>query len=59
MAKDIPTMFEIQIEPERLVNAAGAPCWGHLTEDETREIYNRLHAQFSGANKGRVVVLIE
>ena len=59
MAEDIPTRFEIQIEPDRLVNASGAPCWVHLTENETREIYERLHAQFSGANKGRVVVLIE
>lgn len=51
MAIDVPTMFEIQIEPERLVNAAGAPCWVHVTEIEAREIYERLHAQFSGANK--------
>lgn len=31
----------------------------HVTEDEAKEIYCRLHARFSGEDNNRVVVLLE
>jgi hypothetical protein len=45
---DSPIMFEIQIEPERLINKDGDPCWIALTEVESHKLYKALHTHFCG-----------